>query len=249
MKVIGVIPSRLKSTRVPNKPLVDICGLPMIVHVYKRACFSNILDDVIVATDSEEIKTVIESHGGKAVITSPDHKNGTERIAEVAQLTDADIIVLINGDEAIFNPENIADSVNTLINSDADAAILVIDFFEKNSPSDFKVVLNTVNEVMYISRNDIPSDARNRVDGMLKAYHILSFKKDFLIQYSKMDKTPLEKIEDHEHLRIIENGYKLKAKKILGYSVSVDTPKDLEYVRGAMKDDPYFRRYGVLQVS
>jgi 3-deoxy-manno-octulosonate cytidylyltransferase (CMP-KDO synthetase) len=245
MKVVGIIPSRLKSTRVPNKPLVDICGLPMVVHVYKRACFSDVLDDVIVATDSNEVKSVVEKHGGKAVITSVDHKNGTERLAEVAKYIDADIIVLINGDEAILDPDHIQDSLDALLKSNSDASILVIDFFKENSPSDFKVVLNSKDEVMYISRSDIPSNARNPVQSMLKAYHILSFKRQFLIEYAKMDKSLLEKIEDHEHLRIIENGYTLKAKKVSGHSISVDTNQDLMYVREVMKTDPYFLKYKI----
>jgi 3-deoxy-manno-octulosonate cytidylyltransferase (CMP-KDO synthetase) len=243
-KIVGVIPSRLKSTRIPDKPLIDIMGLPMIVHVYKRACLSDILDEVWVATDSEEIKEVVESYGGKAVLTSEHHKNGTERLAEAAENIEADIVVLINGDEAIFNPEHVKDSVTTLQNSDATASILVLDFHKKNSPGDFKVVLNCRNEVMYISRNDIPSDARNEVKSMLKAYHILSFRKPFLKEYAAMEKTPMEKIEDHEHLRIIENGYKIKAARVQSNSISVDTPSDLEYVREVMKTDPFFAIYG-----
>ena len=244
MKVVGIIPSRLHSTRVPNKPLVDIHGLPMIVHVYKRACMSDVLDDVIVATDSEEIKQVVEAHGGKAMLTSPDHQNGTERIAEVAENMELDIAVLINGDEAILNPEHIRDSVEALQESDAGTSILVLDFMKRNSPGDFKFVLNKNNEVMYISRNDIPSDARNEVTSMLKGYHILSFKKDMLLAYAKMEKTPMEKIEDHEHLRLIENGYKLVARKVESNSISVDTPDDLAYVKEVMKTDPYFKQYG-----
>jgi 3-deoxy-manno-octulosonate cytidylyltransferase (CMP-KDO synthetase) len=243
-RIVGIIPSRLKSTRVPDKPLVDIHGLPMIVHVYKRACMADILDEVWVATDSEEIKNTVEAYGGKALMTGEHHKNGTERLAEAAENIDADIVVLINGDEAIFNPEHVKVSVKTLLNSDAAASILVLDFNKKNSPGDFKVVLNCRDEVMYISRNDIPSDARNEVKSMLKAYHILSFRKSFLKEYAAMEKTPLEKIEDHEHLRIIENGFKMKAAKVESNSISVDTPSDLEYVREVMKTDPFFKIYG-----
>jgi 3-deoxy-manno-octulosonate cytidylyltransferase (CMP-KDO synthetase) len=243
MKIVGIIPSRLKSTRVPNKPLADILGTPMIVHVYKRASLSLILDEVIVATDSEEIQSVVQQYGGKAVLTSDKHLNGTERIAEVAASMEADVFVLINGDEALLNPEHIQDSVDTLLQSDADSSILVLDFYKKNSPGDFKVVLNAQNEVMYISRNDIPSDARNEVKSMLKAYHILSFRKDFLMKYATMEKSPMEKIEDHEHLRIIENGFKLKAKKVESSSISVDTPEDLAYVRRVMPDDSFYLKY------
>ncbi|MFN3917689.1 MAG: 3-deoxy-manno-octulosonate cytidylyltransferase [Flavobacteriales bacterium] len=243
MKIVGIIPSRLKSTRVPDKPLVDILGIPMIVHVYKRASLSSILDEVIVATDSKEIQSVVHRYRGKAVLTSDKHLNGTERIAEVAASMEADVFVLINGDEALLNPEHVKDSVDTLLHSDADSSILVLDFYKKNSPGDFKVVLNAQSEVMYISRNDIPSDARNEVKSMLKAYHVLSFRKEFLMKYATMEKSPMEKIEDHEHLRIIENGFKLKAKKVESSSISVDTPDDLAYVRRVMPDDLFYLKY------
>jgi len=243
MNIVGIIPSRIKSTRIPKKALVDIHGLPMVVHVYKRSCMSPILSDVIVATDSMEILKTVEDYGGKAIMTSPDHQNGTERLAEVVENMPVDIAVLINGDEPLINPDHIKDSVETLIESNAESSILVLDFFKKNSPSDFKVVLNKNNEIMYISRNDIPSDARNKVDAMLKAYHILSFRKDFLLKYAQMDKSPLEIAEDHEHLRIIENGYRLVARKVESGSISVDTPEGLEYVRKMMADDKCFLEY------
>lgn len=243
MKIVGVIPSRLKSSRVENKPLVDIEGMPMIAHVYNRAKLSEALDDLYVATDSVEIKEVVESYGGKAIITSDKHRNGTERIGEAIKNIDADIVVLINGDEALLNPENIKDSIEGLINSDADASILAIDFKKKNSPSDFKVVTNLKSEVLYISRNDIPSDARNKCDSMLKAYHIMAFKRKTIEAYSKMEKTPLEKIEDHEHLRLIENGYRIKAVQVEAECISVDTYDDLEFVRDKMKNDSIFKKY------
>jgi len=243
LKIVGIIPSRLKSSRVPNKPLQDIAGLPMIVHVYKRACMSSILDEVVVATDSVEIVEIVEKHGGKAVLTSSDHKNGTERIAEVAENMNADLFVLINGDEALLDPEHVQSSVEALTQSTADASILVLEFNKRNSPGDFKVVVNLHNEVMYISRNDIPSDAHNEVKSMLKAYHILTFTKSFLRIYSRLEKSPLEKIEDHEHLRILENGYKLVAAKVDSNSISVDTPEDLTYVRSQMTNDIHYKHY------
>ena len=243
-KIIGIIPSRLHSTRVPNKPLVDICGLPLIVHVYNRASLSKILDEVIVATDSVEIANVIEAHNGKAILTSLDHKNGTERIAEVSKQIDCDYVVLINGDEALLNPNYIEASTKALIESNANASILINKFYKKQSPGDFKVIVNKFNEVMYISRGDIPSDARNEVPYYFKAYHILTFRKDFLLKYAEMEKSPMEKIEDHEHLRIIENGYKLIAKEVDSDAVSLDTPQDLEYIRNKMLSDKYFKQYG-----
>ena len=242
-KIVAIIPSRLKSSRIPRKALVDIAGLPMVAHVYHRARLSPILDDVWVATDSEEIKQVIEGFGGKAVLTKDTHSNGTERIAEAAAETDAEYIVLVNGDEALLNPNYIETSYNTLSSSDSQASILVNSFDKINSPSDFKVVLNLKNEVMYISRGDIPCDARNPVESRLKAYHIMTFRRDFLDVYSGLEKSPLEAVEDHEHLRIIENGYKIVACKVDSSAVSVDTREDLVFTRNKMPEDPFFQKY------
>lgn len=242
-RIVGIIPSRLQSSRVPRKPLVDICGMPMIAHVMLRAGLSDQLDDLYVATDSPEIVDVVARYGGRAVLTRSTHRNGTERLAEAARDIAADYVVLINGDEALLQPPHIRVSVEALRESDAQASILVSSFRKESSPSDFKVVLNLNNEVMYISRNDIPSGAKNPVSSRLKAYHILTFRKDFLLQYAAMERSPLEQIEDHEHLRIIENGHRIVARKVDSTAISVDTPADLEFVRQSMGSDPYFAQY------
>ena len=247
-KTVAIIPSRLESSRVHRKPLADIMGMPMVAHVYHRASLSPVLDDVLVATDSDEVKSVVEHWGGKAVLTSSEHRNGTERLAEASRNMDADLIVLVNGDEALLNPDYIETSVDALSASSAQASILVNRFHRDNSPSDFKVVLNLKNEVMYISRGDIPCSARNPVAYRLKAYHIMAFRRDFLQVYAGLDKSPMESIEDHEHLRIIENGYKLVAAEVDSTAVSVDTPGDLEFAREQMPTDPFFARYRNLVV-
>ncbi len=215
----------------------------MVVHVYKRAKLASVLADVIVATDSEKIKAVVEGHGGKAILTAKTHQNGTERIGEAARSIECDYVVLINGDEALLNPEYIRVSVDTLINSDASVSLLVNEFTKVRSPSDFKVVLNLRDEVMYISRADIPSDARHPVATRLKAYHIMTFRKAFLETYAQLPKSPMEAVEDHEHLRVIENGYKIKAARVESVAVSVDTPDDLEFTRQQMVNDRFYRRY------
>jgi len=140
-KAVAIIPARLESSRLPNKALVDILGLPMIVHVFKRCLMAKSLDAVYVATDNIKIKEVVESYGGKVIMTSAAHQTGTDRIAEAAQDIDADIIVNVQGDEALVNPEHIDKAVDSLVNSSrADVAILVNPFNKRNSPSDIKVV-------------------------------------------------------------------------------------------------------------
>tara|TARA_A200000159_G_scaffold163993_1_gene192035 strand:- start:2498 stop:3259 length:762 start_codon:yes stop_codon:yes gene_type:complete len=242
MKVLGIIPSRLESSRIKQKPLLKVLGMPLIEHVYKRASYSKELDDIIVATDSDAIKEVVESFGGKAELTSVDHKNGTERMAEVVSRNpEYDYYVLINGDEILLNPDSIKESIHVL-DSDPEAAcsILAVKFKRFNSPSDFKVVFDNNMRLMYISRNDIPSNARNKVDYMLKAYHLMTFRKDTILEYFKMDKTPLEKIEDHEHLRLLEEGYKITGLIVDDDCISLDTREDLLVIEEKLKKESFF---------
>jgi 3-deoxy-manno-octulosonate cytidylyltransferase (CMP-KDO synthetase) len=243
-KAVAIIPARLESSRLPNKALADILGLPMIVHVFKRCLLAKTLDEVYVATDNIKIKDAVESHGGKVIMTSVKHETGTDRIAEAAQNIKADIIVNVQGDEALVNPEYIDKVVNSLVNSSgADVAILVNPFGKKRSPSDIKVVLNENDEVMYLSRADIPSDARVDNTKMLKAYHIVPFRKDFLLKYARWKKTELEKIELNEYLRILEKGYKIQAVRVKSDAISVDTQQDLEFVRKKMVTDKISAQY------
>lgn len=247
-KIVALLPARLESSRLPRKALLDICGLPMIVHVYRRCQLARTLDDVFVATDSAEIKTVVEAHGGKVVMTARTHETGTDRIAEAAASMDADIVVNVQGDEALVNPQHI-DAVVAAVRDDpaVDVGILVNPYNKRNSPSDIKVVLNERNDVMYLSRNDIPSDARTPDAPMLKAYHIVPFRRSFLLKYASWDKGMLERIEFNEYLRILEKGYAIRAVLVESEAVSVDTAEDLEYVRGKMPSDQYFPLYAGLQ--
>ena len=243
-KIVAIIPSRLESSRIPGKALLDICGLPMIIHVYKRCMLSSILDEVYVATDNVKIKDVVESYGGKVIMTSSAHQTGTDRIAEAATTIDADIVVNVQGDEALLNPNYINDAVRPLQeNSAINISILVNSFNKRNSASDIKVVLNENNEIMYFSRSDIPSYARDNDHKMLKAYHIVPFRKDFLLEYSKWKKSHLEKIEFNEYLRILEKGHKIKAVHVESDAVSVDTQSDLSYVAEKMINNKTYKKY------
>ena len=241
-KTVAIIPSRLESSRVHRKPLADIVGMPMVAHVYHRASLSPVLDDVLVATDSDEVKSAVEKWGGKAVITSSTHRNGTERLAEASKDMDADLVVLVNGDEALLNPEYIKTSVDALTASTAQASILVNRFQRTDSPSDFKVVLNLRNEVMYISRGDIPCNARHPVPYRLKAYHIMAFRRDFppglrgagQIAHGSPSRTT-------STCGSSKTATSLVAAEVDSTAVSVDTPRDLEFAREQMPADRFFR--------
>jgi len=216
----------------------------MVVHVYKRCVLSKLLDDVYVATDSEEIKAEVERNGGKVIMTSSEHETGTDRIAEAAENIDADIVVNVQGDEALVNPEYIDKVVQALHdNTEINVGILVNPFYKYNSSSDIKAVLNRDNDVMYFSRADIPSSARVKNPPLLKAYHIVPFRKKFLLEYAQWDKGELEQIEYNEYLRILERGYRIRAVYVDSDAVSVDTADDLKYVRKKMNSDPFFAYY------
>ena len=177
-------------------------------------------------------------------MTSSKHETGTDRIAEAALELDVEIIVNIQGDEALVNPEYIDIVANELIeNPDINVGILVNSFSKRDSPSDIKVVLNKNNDVMYLSRADIPSDSRLNNPPMLKAYHIVPFRKKFLLEFTQWNKGSLEKIEFNEYLRILENGERIRAVCVDSDAVSVDTPEDLRYVREVMPYDLWFPQY------
>ncbi|MBN1384696.1 MAG: 3-deoxy-manno-octulosonate cytidylyltransferase [Elusimicrobia bacterium] len=244
MKIIGIIPSRLKSSRLPEKALVDIEGLPMIVHVFKRAQLSSLLDEVFVATDSKEIYDTVNNHGGRAVMTSSKHQTGTDRIAEVAADMKVDIVVNIQGDEPLVDPKHIDKAVEPLIkDKKQQISVLVAPYSKKNSSSDIKAVLDLDNNILYCSRTDLPSAARSAVSKMWKMSFIVPFKKDFLVKYTSWEQAPLEKIEYNEYLRVLEHGYKIKAVPVDNVHISVDTPSDLTEVRRLMKLDKIKRKY------
>ncbi|MFH0861113.1 MAG: 3-deoxy-manno-octulosonate cytidylyltransferase [Candidatus Altiarchaeota archaeon] len=243
-KVVCVIPARLESSRFPGKPLKDILGLPMIVHVMKRAKLCKDLDLVYVATDSKEICKVIEEHGGQAVMTSKEHRTGSDRIAEAVKEIDCEIVVNVQGDEPLVMPEDISKVVRPLIEDEGlQAATLLCRTNQFNNINECKVVVNLNDEILYFSREDIPSTARVKHDKLLKLYNLVSFRKDFLIKYARWGLSPLEKIEYIEYLRILEHGYKMKAFIVDHDTQSVDTPEELEIVKGLMKKDKIWQQY------
>ena len=234
MRVTGIIPSRYASTRFPGKPLADIGGKTMIRRVYEQASQSKLLSEVIVATDDERIFKEVESFGGKVVMTSTEHKNGTERCAEVAAKIDADVIINIQGDEPFIEPVQIdllADCFNEV---DTQIATLIrkIDWDDElRNPSRIKVVLNKKNEAMYFSRSIIPNPISKQHFDELEFYlhiGIYGFRKEVLMELVKLPPTPLEGTESLDQLRWLENSYRIKCKETSHISISIDTPQDLE---------------------
>lgn len=233
MKAICIIPSRIQSTRLPRKPLLPINGKPMIQWVYENAKLCAHFSEVIVATDSLEIETLITHIGGKAILTDPHIATGSDRVATIAPLyPNADIIVNLQGDEP-FLKAAMMDKLLTpyLQGLTPEAATLAFPLaFEKyNDPAIVKVILNLKNHALYFSRSPIPY---YRTEHKAPVYHhmgIYAFRRDFLLQYTHLAQTPLEKTESLEQLRILEHGYSIYVSITQEKTLEVNTEE--EYIK------------------
>lgn len=234
MKFLGIIPARYSSTRLEAKPLKKIHGHTMIEWVYKRAKKSE-LHDLVVATDDKRIYDEVISFGGKAIMTSETHPNGTSRIAEVCEkMDDYDVIINIQGDEPLIE----ADMINSLINTFKKNKDLVMATLkhklnskeEIENPNSVKVVCDKNNYAIYFSRSVIPYPRKNENISYYKHIGIYAYKRDFVIEYSKMLSSPLEEAESLEQLRVLENGYKIKVLETSHSLIGVDTEQNLQDV-------------------
>lgn len=235
MKVLCVIPARYSSTRLPGKPLADIAGKPMIQHVYERASKATRPEMVLVATDHQLVYDAVAAFGGKVMLTSPEHPTGTDRLAEVAQAyPDIDIIVNVQGDEPLIEPQIIDDLAGAFDNDDnlsMATLMTLMDESEYNNSSAVKVVTDLNGYAMYFSRSLIPFP-RVKSEGfeVYKHIGIYAYRRDFLLKYAKLQPTPLEVSESLEQLRALEHGYRIKVLKTDFKSIGVDTPEDLELI-------------------
>src|SRR3972149_3348679 len=244
MNVIAIIPARYGSTRLDGKPLLDIGGKPMVQWVYERAKKAKLIRDVMVATDDKRVMSAVERFGGKAVMTSSSHRSGTDRIAEAAGSLNADVIVNVQGDEPLIEPEMIDEAIKPLL---AESSLLISTLKtrianeeELKDPNVVKVVTDREGFAIYFSRLPIPYVRESSEFGVrsseLKATYykhigLYVYRKDFLLKFAKMKPTPLEDAEKLEQLRVLENGYKIKVVETKYNSVGVDTQEDLEKVR------------------
>ncbi len=254
MKVFGIIPARMASTRFPGKPLAKILGIPMIGHVYYRSKMSKMLGDVYVATCDEEIADYVKSIGGKVVMTANTHQRASDRTAEAMLKIEAqekirlDIVVMIQGDEPMIYPEMIDEAVKPMLN---DNSILVVNLVaplksrEEHEDSNIvKVVIDRHGFAMYFSREPIPSRKKAEKEvPMFKQVCVIPYKRDFLIKFNQLESTPLEIIESIDMLRILEHGYKVKMVETSFVTYSVDTIEDLKKVEKMMKNDTLLNRY------
>lgn len=235
MNAICVIPARYASTRLPGKPLREICGVPMICRVYERAKLAKSVAEVIVATDDERILAAVEKYSGRAVMTRADHKTGTDRLAEVAEkFPSVEVIVNVQGDEPLIDAALIDELVSEFADDEtlqmATVAVELTDAAEIQNPNNVKVVFDKNHDALYFSRSQIPFPRNSGVAKTFKHIGIYAYRRDFLLAYAKMTPTPLEQAESLEQLRALENGFKIRVIESSCEFVGVDTEEDLARV-------------------
>jgi 3-deoxy-D-manno-octulosonate cytidylyltransferase len=243
IEAIGVIPSRYRSVRFPGKALADLRGKPLIQHVYERCRKARTLTRLLVATDDERILAAVKDFGGEAMLTSPDHPSGTDRLAEVARKLPASIYVNIQGDEPLVDPRDI-DALVTSIQSDegvemATLCRLMADVQDIESPHVVKVVRNAVGAALYFSRAPIPYSQSCRGARFLRHLGLYAYRRDILIAIAETPPGTLEKAENLEQLRVLEMGRGIKVLDSVGDSIGVDTPEDLERVRAILEQSAH----------
>jgi len=233
VKVIGCIPARYGSTRFAGKVLAKDTGKYLIQHTYERACQAKRLEKILIATDDEKVFEAVKSFGGECVLTSTEHQSGTDRIAEAVVDIDTEIIVNLQGDEPEIDPANIDYLADLLLdNPDCSMATLAAEFQSAEQVADaniVKVVLDQKARAIYFSRSPIPYDREQKGIGEVKQYlrhlGIYAYRKDFLLEITKLPQTPLEKTEKLEQLRALENGYDILVGKVTHTCDGIDTPQ------------------------
>ncbi len=243
MEIIGVIPSRFKSTRLEGKPLADINGKPMVRHVYEAASSAAELHSVVVATDDERIASAVRSFGGRVVMTRADHACGTDRVAEVVAASNAGIVVNIQGDEPLLDPLMIDECVQGLrSNPGVGMCTLVKRVGEEtyNDPSVVKVVRDMRGRALYFTRSLVPYPRfRGPEFQVLEHIGMYAYTRECLERLTRLPQTPLELVEGLEQLRALEHGIAIQVveTKSTRHLVSVDTQEDLERVRLIMAQE------------
>lgn len=242
-RILGVIPSRFGSTRLVGKPLLDICGKPMVEHVYRRAVASGVFFRVVIATDDERIYNAVEKFGGDVLITKSDHPDGSSRVAEVARTIDTDYVINIQGDEPMIDPRMLRELSEGIVSDagvdSATACVPITNDKDFNDPNIVKVVIDQRGRALYFSRSPIPF--RRNVAGCPVWEHlgIYAFTKEFLLKFAELSPTPLMKEESLEQLRILEHGYTMAVipTKYPSQGPNVNTEEDLQIVRKILAEE------------
>jgi 3-deoxy-manno-octulosonate cytidylyltransferase (CMP-KDO synthetase) len=238
MSAVGIVPARFASSRFPGKPLAAIAGLPMLQRVVEGARGAKRLRDVIVATDDARIAEACEKFGTRAVLTSPDHPNGTDRIAEVAAALDDDVVVNVQGDEPLIEGFVIDAAVAALLETPEAPMATVVHRAEPDAladPNRVKVVLDRAGFALYFSRSPIPHRRDGQGAELWQHVGLYAYRREFLAHYVALAPTPLERAEQLEQLRALEHGHRIRAAVVEGWrSVPVDVPADVARVEAIL---------------
>lgn len=239
MKTMAVIPARRGSTRLPDKPLLDLGGWPVVYWTYRRTCLAHSVDQVILATDDEEIARLARDFGATVALTSPDCPNGTVRAYEATKALDVDWVINVQGDEPFVHPAHI-DAVATLLKESAcPMATLVAPATEeqKQDPNCVKVALNLKSEALYFSRSPLPYE-RHPAAVVWRHLGLYGYRADFLDRYVAFGPTPLSEAESLEQLRVLEQGYSIACARLDAplNAPGIDTLQDLELARALVQE-------------
>ena len=232
-KVVGVIPARFASARMPGKPLKSVRGKSLIQRIYQQASKSILIDKLLVATDDRRIRDAVFGFGGEVVLTSPEHKSGSDRVAQAIKGLDGELVLNIQCDQPFLNPKMLDQLVSYMLKNRKIYMTTLAQKINHNKdlsdPNVVKVVMDKNGFALYFSRSTLPySKAKNRI--FYKHIGIYGFNRNFLKKFAELKQTPLEKIEKLEQLRVLENGYKLKVLVSKYDSISVDSPSQLKKI-------------------
>ena len=235
-KILGVIPARYQSKRLRGKMLIPIAGKPMIQRVYEQAIKSQFVERVIVATDDTQLKSFVESIGGTAVMTSPHHPTGTDRVAEAVKDFDFDIVVNIQGDQPFVDPKMIDELAETMLQHNEVNMTTIVKRIRKQDmrmPSVVKVVIDKNNNALYFSRSLIPFPLKKENLTVYEHIGLYAYRKEFLQLIAQLPEGILEKVESLEQLRVLENGYDIfivetKCENPHFHGFGVDTQSEVE---------------------
>lgn len=242
-KVLAVIPARHASSRFPGKPLAPIAGRPMIQHVVERVRQARLVSEVVVATDDAGIKNAVETFGGTAMLTRADHRTGTDRVAEVALHREADIYLNVQGDEPLIDPATIDSLVEALLEDEsiqiAGPCTAITQANDIMDPNITKVVRDFESNALYFSRAPIPW-VRDREESVVaqhwKHIGLYAFRRDALVEFPTLPPGDLERVEQLEQLRWLENGYRIRIVESEYDAISVDVPSDVERVENLLRE-------------
>lgn len=243
-RVLGVVPARYASTRFPGKIIANLAGKPLVLHAYERARRALLLDDVLIAADDERVASVVAQYGARVVMTRPEHATGTDRIAEAVAGDPADIVVNIQGDEALIDPTTIDDAVRPLLDQPeimmSTARRQITDPALVANPNIVKVICDQRGRAIYFSRSPIPyirdaADQGAASECYWQHIGLYVYRREFLLRFAALPQTPLERLEKLEQLRAIEHGIPIAVIDTEYEGRGVDVPEDLEWARAQLE--------------